>query len=140
MRSVHLGRGVVRLHMKEVLMAHIQQQSRLIRAGTRNLSDITSVFMEPFPVTSVTFMEVRHSICYFSLDSYSVSHFSPGLSAPLVSSYHSCLCLSNAARTGQAEARASLLQFCSLAPSTWPLFDPLNTPYPLHQPYWPSPV
>jgi hypothetical protein len=61
-------------------MVHIQHRSRLTRAGTRQLNAITSVFMDPFPVTSVVFMEVRHNNGYFILDLHSASHSSPGLS------------------------------------------------------------
>jgi hypothetical protein len=62
------------------LMAHIQHQLWLTRSGTMQLDDINSIPMEPFPVISMVFMEVRIHSGYFIMHMHSTFHSLPKIS------------------------------------------------------------
>jgi hypothetical protein len=80
MLSIHAGREIVRWNNKGRLMAHIQHQLWLTRAGTGQLGGINSVLMAPFPVISMVLMEVRLHRGYFILHLHLDFHSLPELS------------------------------------------------------------
>jgi hypothetical protein len=70
----------MRQNNKGRLMAHIQHQVWLTKAGTGQLGGIKSVLMVPFPVISMVLMEVRLHCGYFILHLHLDFHSMPDLS------------------------------------------------------------